>query len=156
MFFLGQSTLDEEKYIVLLSGIELGAETNTNLFKIQMLIDFLNGDFLNNDAENEEEIERSDYEKRMEEILTKTDRVIIAGNSLSSATQSKNMHKQAKYLTKNFVASSVAPIKQLDEFLVQLTGNYCYNFWLILVKLITFGHIWNTTDFIYFFQTIIL
>ena len=30
------SPLSEQKYVVLLSGIELGAESNTNLFKIQM------------------------------------------------------------------------------------------------------------------------
>lgn len=112
--------LYDDQYIVFLSGIELGAESNSNLMKLQMLIDFMNGDFLNADYDNQDE-EKTDYEKKMEEILSKTNRLIIAGNSLCAATQSKDMHKQAKYLTKNFVAASVNPIKQLDEFLVQLT-----------------------------------
>lgn len=111
----------EDNYIVFLSGIELGANSNMTLFKLQMFIDFLNGDFLNADGENKIESDKTDYEKTMEEILSKTSRLIIAGNSLSSSTQSKGMHKQAKYLTKNFVAASVSPIKQLDEYLLQLT-----------------------------------
>ncbi len=88
-----------------------------------MFIDFLNGDFLNADPDNlEASAEKSDYEKTMENVLSKTSRLIIAGNSLSSESQSKDMHKKAQYLMKNFVAASVCPMKQLDEFLLQLTG----------------------------------
>lgn len=58
----------------------------------------------------------------MKRMITNTQRLVIAGNSLSSTTQSKDMHKQAKYLIKNFVAGSVGAIKQLDDFLLQLTN----------------------------------
>ena len=116
--------LTEDKYIVFLSGIELGSDSNSTLMKLQMFIDFLNGDFLNADHDNcdDSDGEKTDYEKRMEHILSNTSRCIIVGNCLASNTQSKGMHKQAKYLQKNFVAGSVNPIKQLDEFLLQLTG----------------------------------
>lgn len=115
--------LAEDKYVVFLSGIELGSESNSTLLKLQMFIDFLNGDFLNGDSDNcNETDDKTDYEKRLEHMLSNTTRCIIAGNCLGSATQSKGMHKQAKYLQKNFVAGSVNPIKQLDEFLLQLTG----------------------------------
>lgn len=114
--------LAEDKYIVFLSGIELGSESNSTLLKLQMFIDFLNGDFLKGDSDNcNETDEKTDYEKRLEHMLANTTRCIIAGNCLGSSTQSKGMHKQAKYLQKNFVAGSVNPIKQLDEFLLQLT-----------------------------------
>jgi len=114
--------INDDNYLVFLSGIELDTESNESLLKLQLLIDFLNGDFLNSDFDNEEKTKKTDYESKMEEMLTKTSRMIIAGNSLSSSTQSKDMHKQAKYLTKNFVAGSVVAIKQLDDFLVQLTN----------------------------------
>ena len=88
-----------------------------------MFIDFLNGDFLNADPDNlEAAAEKSDYEKKMESVLATTTRLVIAGNSLSSESQSKDMHKKAQYLMKNFIAGSVCPMKQLDEFLLQLTG----------------------------------
>jgi len=126
-FFQDLVPLEDDKYIVFLSGIELCTEKNLNLFKLQMFIDFLNGDFLNADSDNlEEAVEKSDYEKKMENVLTNTDRLIIAGNSLSSESQSKDMHKKAQYLMKNFVAGSVCPMKQLDEFLLQLTGFYLH------------------------------
>ena len=114
--------INDDNYLVFLSGIELDTESNESLLKLQLLIDFLNGDFLNSDFDNEEKLNKTDYESKMEKMLTKTSRMIIAGNSLSSSTQSKDMHKQAKYLTKNFVAGSVVAIKQLDDFLVQLTS----------------------------------
>jgi DNA polymerase delta subunit 2 len=58
----------------------------------------------------------------MRHMLSNCQRLVIAGNSLSASTQSKDMHKQAKYLTKNFVAGSVGAIKQLDDFLMQITS----------------------------------
>jgi hypothetical protein len=125
VFYFNSVSLEEDKYVVFISGIELGAESNTNLFKLQLFIDFLNGDFLNADADHSDE-EKSEFEVKLEEMFSKTNRLVIAGNSLSAATQSKGMHKQAKYLTKNFVPGSVSPIKQLDEFLLQLTGG-CFN-----------------------------
>jgi DNA polymerase delta subunit 2 len=112
------STQDQDKYVVFVSGFELG-DTNmdNNLFKLQLFIDFVCGDFMSNEGN---EAELTDYEKKMKKILTNTQRLIIAGNSLSSSTQSKDMHNKAKYLTKNFIAGSVNSMKKLDEVLSQL------------------------------------
>lgn len=105
-----QSSNKDDKYIVFLSGIELGDGSNTNnyLFKLQLLIDYLRGDFID------------EFSNDLSNQLSNTIRLVIAGNSLSSSTQSKDMINKAKYLTKNYVAGSVGAIKQLDEFLLQL------------------------------------
>ena len=102
-------SLNEDKYIVFVSGIELGDAGNIrSLLKFQLLTDLLSGDF-------------SD-QNRLDTIVSKTCKIVIAGNSLSASTQSKDMHRQAKYLTKNFVAGSVSAMKQLDEFILQLSS----------------------------------
>ncbi|RNA41262.1 DNA polymerase delta subunit 2, partial [Brachionus plicatilis] len=100
----------EDKYMVFLSGIELGdgSTTNSFLFKLQLLVDYLRGDFIDECSNN------------LSHQLSNTLRLVIAGNSLSSSTQSKDMINKAKYLTKNYVAGSVGAIKQLDDFLLQL------------------------------------
>ena len=100
----------EDKYMVFLSGIELGdgSTTNNYMFKFQLLIDYLRGDFID------------EYSNELSNQLSNTIRLVIAGNSLSSSTQSKDMINKAKYLTKNYVAGSVSAIKQLDDFLLQL------------------------------------
>lgn len=101
------SSKDDNKYVLFLSGIELGdAKANENHFKLQLLIDFLSGDFINtaSSSENPEKIKINPDDKEMREKLANTVRLVIAGNSLSPSTQSKEMHNKAKYLTKNFVA----------------------------------------------------
>ncbi|CAF1120832.1 unnamed protein product [Brachionus calyciflorus] len=99
-----------DKHIVFLSGLELGdgSKTNEYLFKLQLLIDYLRGDFISEASDD------------LSMMLSNTIRLIIAGNSLSSSTQSKDMINKAKYLTKNYVAGSVGAIRQLDDFLLQL------------------------------------
>lgn len=105
----------DSKYILFISGIELGdPKTNDNLYRFQLFIDYVCGDFIGNaDTEKENNLKKK---------LSNSMRLVIAGNSLSSATQSKDMHNKAKYLTKNFKAGSVCAIKQLDDFLVQLSS----------------------------------
>jgi DNA polymerase delta subunit 2 len=95
---LKEKKFTDDKYIVFMSGIELGDEkTNENLYKFQLFIDFLGGDFVNLNEKS------TDYENRIKNMLKNTIRLIIAGNSLASTTQSKDMHQKAKYLTKNFI-----------------------------------------------------
>lgn len=98
-----------DSYIVFVSGLELSSKSD-DLFKFQLFIDFLCGDFIDEDNEG------------MSHVLSQTQRLIIAGNSLDSSTQSKDVHNKAKYLTKNYVAGSVQSIKQLDEYIEQLAN----------------------------------
>lgn len=138
-------SLNQDKYLCFISGIELGdMNMNQNMFKLQLFIDFLSGDFLELESSTTEQtksktvifliliflnfnnkklhLKEIEYDRKMRSMLANTSRLVIVGNSLASSTQSKDMHKQAKYLTKNFVAGSVGAIKQLDDFLLQLTS----------------------------------
>lgn len=102
-----------DNYVVFLSGIELGDSNKTTdyLYKLQLLFDFLRGDFLGN------------VDDDTSNMVSNTVRLVIAGNSLSSSTQSKDMINKAKYLTKNYVAGSVNAIKLLDDYLLQLINH---------------------------------
>jgi DNA polymerase delta subunit 2 len=97
-----------DKYIVFLSGLELGDATKTAnyLYKFQLFIDFLRGDFA--------------CEGKVAHMLANTTRLVVAGNSLSASTQTKDLLNKAKYLTKNYIVGSVNAIKQLDEYLLQI------------------------------------
>ena len=94
-------------YIAFISGFELSPTLN-DLIKIQLFIDFINGDFIDEDNEN------------IASILYQTQRLIIAGNSLDPVTQSKEMSNKSKYLSKNYVAGSVQSMKQLDDYIQQI------------------------------------
>ncbi|XP_039262136.2 DNA polymerase delta subunit 2-like [Styela clava] len=96
--------LDEDRFVLLLSGLGLGAK-NEKLLSIQLMIDYIIG-LLG---------EPSD-QKSSSSIV----HVIIAGNSLSVETQDKDSQKRAKYLTIKEEAQSVAAMQTLDDFLVQL------------------------------------
>lgn len=100
-----------DPYIVFLSGIELG-ESNDYLFKLQLMLDFLRGDFTDTDDEAVDE--------SLGNMITRASRLVIVGNSLGSSTQSKDMINKAKYLTKNYIAGSVSAMKMLDQYLDQL------------------------------------
>ena len=56
--------------------------------------------------------------------VAKIERVIIAGDSLSTSTRGKQDQVKAKYLTANAAAGSIAAVRQLDDLLVQLGKNY--------------------------------
>lgn len=101
-----------DPYIVFLSGIELG-ENNDYLFKLQLMLDFLRGDFTDNDDD-------AVVDESLGNMITRTSRLVIVGNSLGSNTQSKDMINKAKYLTKNYVVGSVSAMKLLDQYLDQL------------------------------------
>ena len=106
------SAKSHDKYVVFLSGLELGHPvlTSNYLYKFQLFIDFLRGDFID------------DNNEKLTQMLANTSRLVIVGNSLSSSTQSKELLNTAKYLTKNYIVGSVNAIKQLDEYLLQLVN----------------------------------
>jgi DNA polymerase delta subunit 2 len=107
---------NNDKYIVFISGLGLGdAKMNENLYKMQLFVDYLLGDFI-------EDMDSDEFFEKERDMLKNMSRLIIAGNSLSSITQTKDIHNKAKYLTKNYVAGSVSAIKQLDDFLYQLSN----------------------------------
>jgi DNA polymerase delta subunit 2 len=114
----------QSKYVVFISGIELGngdaKQDANNLYKLQLFVDFLSGDFIDEDDDNDN---GNEYAARLKLMLTNTQRLIIAGNTLASNTQSKDMHNKAKYLTKNFIAGSCESIKKFDTLLMQLVGH---------------------------------
>lgn len=98
--------VDEDKFIMIVSGLELGSKREDNM-ALQLLIDLVTGH-----AGDECEQEGS----------AKIVRVILAGNSLSSETQDKESMAKAKYLTKKSVAGTVSAVKTLDDVLTQLVA----------------------------------
>ena len=106
-----------DKYMVFVSGLELGdpLKTNEYLYKFQLFVDALRGDFLSEEKDE-------DMGAHLTQMLANTVRLVIAGNSLSYSTQSKDLANKAKYLTKNYVVGSVSAMKQLDDYLLQLTN----------------------------------
>ena len=104
---LSNRSEQHSKYVAFVSGLELGGERSSeNMFKVQLFVDLMRGDFAPPGV--------------MSSLLANTVRLVVAGNSLSAATQSRDMHNKAKYLTKNFVAGSVSAVKELDALVAQL------------------------------------
>jgi DNA polymerase delta subunit 2 len=106
-FPLASSTADE--YIVFVSGLEMSSES-TDLMQIQLLVDFLAGDFIDDEHDH------------YASVVCQTKRLVVVGNSLDSSTKSKDIQNKAKYLTKNYIAGSVNSIKQLDDYIEQLAN----------------------------------
>ncbi|XP_060578948.1 DNA polymerase delta subunit 2-like [Ruditapes philippinarum] len=99
--------LDTEKYLAFVSGIEIGSKEEQQ-FALQMFVDMVTGQL---------------GDPGQQEGTGNIVGVVIAGNSLSKDTQSKDSLTKAKYLTKKTVAGSVDAIKSLDDSLVQLAGS---------------------------------
>ncbi|XP_068130855.1 DNA polymerase delta subunit 2 isoform X1 [Hyperolius riggenbachi] len=100
--------LDEDRYVLLTSGLGLGGASGDSLLGLQLLLDFVTGQ-----AGAEEE----------QSCAAQISRVILAGNLLSENTQSKDSLNKAKYLSKKTQAASVEAVKMLDEILLQLSGS---------------------------------
>lgn len=98
--------LEEDRYIALMSGLNLGSPRD-NLLSLQMMIDLLTGQL---------------GDEGQQEMVSKVVRVIMAGNALSPETQDKNSLTKAKYLTKKTEAGTVEAVKLFDDFLVQLVA----------------------------------
>ncbi|KAG9488779.1 hypothetical protein GDO78_005002 [Eleutherodactylus coqui] len=106
-----QSTLpelQEDRYVLLTSGLGLGGGSGESLLELQLLLDLVTGQ-----AGAEEE---QGYAARIS-------RVILAGNLLSQNTQGKDSLNKAKYLSKKTQAASVEAVKMLDEILLQLSAS---------------------------------
>ncbi|ELT96314.1 hypothetical protein CAPTEDRAFT_168965 [Capitella teleta] len=95
-----------DKYIVLTSGLDIGAK-NEDLLSLQLMADLLTGQL---------------GDPHQQSTLASVSRIILAGNSLSENTQDKENISKAKYLTKKTMAGSVDAIKSLDSLLVQLAS----------------------------------
>lgn len=99
---------DADKFLLLVSGLGLGGGNADCLLGMQLLIDMVTGQ-LGDEGEQSSAAQIS--------------HVILAGNLLSPATQSRDSLNKAKYLTKKTQAASVDAIKLLDEILVQLSAS---------------------------------
>lgn len=100
-------SINEDRYLAFVSGLEVGSMTEQQ-FAIQMFIDLVTG-YLGDPCQ--------------QEASANIVGVVIAGNSLSKDTQTKDSLTKAKYLTRNTVAGSVEAVKCLDDFLVQLAAS---------------------------------
>ncbi|XP_064614704.1 DNA polymerase delta subunit 2-like [Liolophura sinensis] len=98
--------LEEDKYVALISGLGLGGRQE-NLLPLQLMVDLLTGQL---------------GDEGQQEATANVCRIIIAGNSLSEATQDKGSIHQAKYLAKKSTASTVSAVKNFDELLAQLAS----------------------------------
>lgn len=96
--------LDDDKFIVFLSGLEIGHSTHSMLH-VQLLIELLTGQL------GDEETQRS---------MSRVTRLVVAGNSLSRLTQDREQANRAKYLAKKTTVGTKEAVCALDDVLVQL------------------------------------
>jgi len=105
----GIKTQGEEASIVVISGLELvGSENGEYLESLQLAADWICG---------------SAGGPTDQDMASKVERVILAGNCLAESTMNKEDNTKAKYLTHNKEAGSIAAILQLDELMAQLAGS---------------------------------
>ncbi|KAM8973446.1 DNA polymerase delta subunit 2 [Pelodytes ibericus] len=100
--------VDEDRYVLLTSGLGLGGGSGDSLLGLQLLLDLVTGQA---GAEQEQG------------CAARISRVILAGNLLSENTQGKDSLNKAKYLSKKTQAASVEAVKMLDDILFQLSGS---------------------------------
>ena len=98
----------EEVSLCVMSGLELAGEEAGWLFSAQLAADWLAGSA----GSPGEQLE-----------LARTERLIIAGDSLGAATRVKEDLERAKYLTATTSAGCLGGVRQLDNLLVQLVGS---------------------------------
>jgi len=105
----GPKSEGEEVSIVMMSGLELvGDDSGEYLEAIQLAVDWISG---------------SAGGPTDQDIASKIERVVLAGNSLAESTMNKEDSLKAKYLTANKEAGSIAAIRQLDELMAQMAGS---------------------------------
>lgn len=100
-------SLNSDRYVAFVSGLEIGSKSEQQ-FALQMFVDMVTG-----------HLGDPGQQQGGANIVG----VVVAGNSLSKDTQTKDSLTKAKYLTKKTVAGSVEAIKSLDDSLVQLAGS---------------------------------
>lgn len=101
-------TLDSDRFVLLASGLGLGASNADSMLALQLLVDMVTGQ-LGDQGEQSGAASISG--------------VLLAGNLLSQSTQDKEASTKPKYLTKKTQAGSVEAMKLLDEMLLQLVGS---------------------------------
>ncbi|XP_071796938.1 DNA polymerase delta subunit 2-like isoform X1 [Asterias amurensis] len=101
-----RTNLDQDRYIVLVSGLGVG-EKGHHLMTLQLLLDLITGQL----GGPEEQ-----------EMYSKVVRVIVAGNSLSKDTQTADALNTAKYLSRKVKAGTVEAVKALDDIFAQLAS----------------------------------
>jgi len=97
----------EPKYLALVSGFDIGSG-HDSLLSIQEMVFTLMG---------------KTGIPEVQKMMSQVSRLIIAGNSLSSATQDRSVLDKARYLLRNNMAASIEAIQQLDDFLFQLASS---------------------------------
>ena len=99
---------EEEVSVCVMSGLDLAGQEAGWLGSAQLAADWLVGS-AGSPGEQAE--------------LARTERLIIAGDSLGAGTRVKEDLDRAKYLTATTSAGSLAGVRQLDDLLVQIVGN---------------------------------
>ena len=99
---------EEELSLAVLSGLELAGAEAGWLFSAQLAADWLVG---------------SAGSPGEQADLARTERLIIAGDSLGADTRAREEQDRAKYLTATTSAGSLAGVRQLDDLLVQIVGS---------------------------------
>lgn len=99
--------IDTTRYIAFISGIDLGSGKDS-LLLIQEMMFMLMG---------------KTGTPQIQEMMSKVSRLIIAGNSLSSLTQDRDILDKAKYLVRNNMAASIEAVQQLDDIVFQLASS---------------------------------
>jgi len=98
---------ENDRYILFASGFEFGGQQERT-FQMQLLADLVTGQL---------------GDMGQLQASASICHVVIAGNSLSEATQDKDSLSKAKYLQKKTSAGSVDAVKALDSFLMQFVTN---------------------------------
>jgi DNA polymerase delta subunit 2 len=101
---------EEERYVLLVSGLGMGSSWCDQL-SLEMFVDYVTGQL------------GGVSDQRFCSSLV---RVIVAGNSITPET-SKNAERQekkphARFQTRNYSADTVEAVKEMDNFLAQLTS----------------------------------
>ncbi|XP_014678372.1 PREDICTED: DNA polymerase delta subunit 2-like, partial [Priapulus caudatus] len=99
------SPSQEDKYLAIVSGVELGDNAATAL-RLQLLLDYLGGS-LGGEAD--------------QEGAASVARVVVAGNSLARSTQCRDA--SSKPMSRKEQAGSVDAIKELDDTLLELVSS---------------------------------
>ena len=103
------SPTGEDISVCILSGLELGGQDASWLGAAQLATDWIVGNACNPGEQGN--------------LISKIERIIVAGDSLCASTRDKQDQAKAKYLTANTAAASIAAVNQLDDFLVQMASN---------------------------------
>lgn len=114
--------IDDDKYVVFISGMEVGGGNETensdidqHLFQLQIMVDLINGSLGDNDIQRK---------------MSKVCRVIIAGNSLSTnainkeaIVNSRGKRQQSRMQAKEEEKDAREAVKNLDDLLYQMALN---------------------------------